>query len=212
MEETYENVQQSDNEHPNSQTWADSLITQFTHILYTKNSLLINSRFIITALKHWFFCSCCCTTCWLLNYTLRKMLMEETWRSGNFIMTQMGKGTTCWEEVRGVKLNRTYALCRRQQWFFFIFFLFLLFSSAHWLLWSPSGWRKRRWRTGLWAPSEALCWAIKMIMRWTSSSGGEFAAKQQRFSLLVNINEASITSWAVINLAKWLTWTAVTQG
>lgn len=185
-------------------------ITQFTHL--SKNSLLINARLILTALKHWFFCSCCCTTCWLLNYTLRKMLMEETWRSGNFIMTQMGKGTTRWEEVReGVKLNRTYAVCMRQQWLFFFSF-FLLFSSAHWLLWSPSGWRKRRWRTGLWAPSEALCWAIKMIMRWTPSSGGEFAAKQQRFSLLVNINEASITSWAVINLAKWLTWTAVTQG
>lgn len=35
MEEMYENIQQSDNEHPNSQTSADNQITQFTHILYT---------------------------------------------------------------------------------------------------------------------------------------------------------------------------------
>lgn len=35
MEEMYENTQQSDNEHPNSQTSADNQITQFTHILYT---------------------------------------------------------------------------------------------------------------------------------------------------------------------------------
>lgn len=39
-----------------------------------------------------------------------------------------------------------------------------------------------------------LCCVIKMIMRRTSSSGEEFAAKQQRFRLLVIINEASITN------------------
>lgn len=57
-----------------------------------------------------------------------------------------------------------------------------------------------------------LCWAIKKKMRQKSSSWEEFAAKQQSFSALVNINGASITNLADINLAKWLTETAVTQG
>lgn len=57
-----------------------------------------------------------------------------------------------------------------------------------------------------------LCWAIKKKMRQTSSSWEEFAAKQQSFSALVNINGALITNLADINLAKWLTETAVTQG
>lgn len=126
---THNNLTTSTQIHKHEQTVkSHNLHTFSTHSW--KNSLLINSRFIVTALKHWFFCSCCCTTCWLLNYTLRKMLMEETWRSGNFIMTQMGTGTTRWEEVReGVKLNRTYALCRRQQWFFFFFSFFCCFHQ-----------------------------------------------------------------------------------
>lgn len=89
------------------------------------------------------------------------MLMEETWRPGNSIITQMVKGTTRCEGVRkGVKLNRTYAMFVGDNndfcylFVFISFFFFLLFSSAHWLLWRQSGWKKRSWRLGLWAPSE----------------------------------------------------------
>lgn len=57
-----------------------------------------------------------------------------------------------------------------------------------------------------------LCWVIKKKMRQTSSSWEAFAAKQQSFGVLVNINGASIANLADINLAKWLTETAVTQG
>lgn len=120
------------------------------------------------------------------------MLMEETWRPGNFIISQMVKGTTRCEGVRvGVKMNRTYAVCRRQQWFFFFFCCFhqlIGFYGAHW----AGGKEDGKWASGL--HLKPLCWAIKIIMRWTTSSGEAFAAKQQRFSLLININEALITN------------------
>ena len=72
-----------------------------------------------------------------------------------------GKGdNSLWgSEKRSQAEQNICYVCRRQQWFLlficlYFFFFFLMFSSAHWLLWRQSGWKKRSWRLGLWAPSE----------------------------------------------------------
>lgn len=92
------------------------------------------------------------TTCYLLIIDLiGKMLTEESRRAENFIITQMVKRTNCCGWVREWEEHMLFVGDNHAGFLFF----FLLFSSAHWLLWSPLGWRRRRWRMGLWAPSEA---------------------------------------------------------
>lgn len=139
----------------------------------------------------------------IINYTLDQ---ENADGAGNFIISQMVKRTArCWGVREEAMVNRTYAVCKRWWWGgVFCFNQLIGFYGACWAEEHGTG------ASGL--HLKPLCWAIKKKMRRTSSSWEEFVAKQQRFSPLVNINGAAITSGADINLAKWLTETVVTQG
>lgn len=67
-----ENIQQPDNEHPNSQTWAIKPGTIYTHPLHTYLRLPVVMKLQVhyECSEILVFSTCYCTTCWLLNYTL----------------------------------------------------------------------------------------------------------------------------------------------